>query len=151
MAALTYTSPTVGNLNSTEEPLVVTALDAIKNYPFDNGTYTPTLTNTTNVAASTASADTMYSRVGAIVTVGGMVNIDPTTASTNGELRISLPITSSFSASYQLAGVAAVVNNPGTATASINSLSGGSLARLQFNLASVAAQDWVFSFVYRII
>jgi hypothetical protein len=54
-----------------------------------SGTYTPTLTNITNVDASTAF-QLQYMRVGASVTVSGLVNIDPS-ASGAIDLRMSLP------------------------------------------------------------
>jgi hypothetical protein len=54
--------------------------------------YTPTLTNVTNVSASTAYP-TQYSRVGRIVTVSGQVDIEPTGAGAF-EVGISLPVTS---------------------------------------------------------
>lgn len=69
----------------------------------DSGTYTPTLTNTTNVAASTARQAT-WSRVGNTVTVAGQLDIDPT-ATGAVLLGISLPVASSFSTAYQLGGV----------------------------------------------
>ena len=68
------------------------------------GTYTPTLTNVANIAASTAYA-CQYIRVGNVVTVSGQVDIDPTAAATYTELDISLPIASAFTATNQLGGV----------------------------------------------
>src|SRR5439155_66361 len=44
-----------------------------------SGTYTPTLTNSVNVAASTAYT-CQYLRVGSVVTVSGQMDIDPTGA-----------------------------------------------------------------------
>jgi hypothetical protein len=54
-----------------------------------SGTYTPTLTNLTNIDASTAFK-LQYMRVGKVVTVSGIVNIDPS-ASGDIDLRMSLP------------------------------------------------------------
>lgn len=68
-----------------------------------SGTYTPTLTNTTNIGASTARLAT-YMRVGNTVTVAGQLDIDPT-ATGAVLLGISLPIASNFSTAYQLGGV----------------------------------------------
>jgi hypothetical protein len=69
-----------------------------------SGTYTPSLTNTTNIAASAVSGKWKYIRVGNIVHVFGSVTIDPTAA---GEivLGISLPITTNLAASTDLNGV----------------------------------------------
>lgn len=67
-----------------------------------SGTYTPTLTNTTNISASTARLAT-YVRIGNVVTVSGQVDIDPT--STGAVLLgLSLPIGTNFSTAYQLGG-----------------------------------------------
>jgi hypothetical protein len=57
-----------------------------------SGTYTPTLTNTTNIAASTAY-ECYYIRVGNMVNVSGRVGIDPTAAGSI-TLGVSLPISS---------------------------------------------------------
>jgi hypothetical protein len=72
------------------------------------GSYTPTLTNTTNVAASTAY--TLYwSLNGTKLTIWGEVDIDPTSASTLTVLGISLPtgFAICFSSTNDLAGTAA--------------------------------------------
>lgn len=70
-----------------------------------SGTYTPTLTNVTNVAASTAYS-CQYMRVGSVVTVSGIVDVDPT-ATGQTQLGISLPIASALpSAVTDVAGVA---------------------------------------------
>lgn len=76
--------------------------------PPANGTYTPTLTNTANVASSTASL-TQYYRIGNMVTVFGNVVIDPTTAAVNTEIQMSLPIASALSSSIQVGGAGASV------------------------------------------
>jgi len=68
-----------------------------------SGTYTPTLTNTTNIAASTAYV-THYMRVGNEVFVAGRVNIDPT-AGGLVRLGMSLPIASNFTATEDVGGV----------------------------------------------
>lgn len=69
-----------------------------------SGTYTPTLTNVTNVAASTAII-LGYLRVGNSVTVFGAVQIDPTAAGAI-ELGMTLPIASNFTSTSQCGGTA---------------------------------------------
>lgn len=68
-----------------------------------SGTYTPTLTDVTNLDASTAS-ECSYLRIGAIVDVACQVTYDPTSAAAL-EIGISLPISSTFSATSDLTGV----------------------------------------------
>lgn len=55
-----------------------------------SGIWTPTLTNTTNVSASTAYT-CQFSRVGDVITFSGRVAIDPTAAATT-VLGMSLPV-----------------------------------------------------------
>lgn len=69
-----------------------------------SGTYTPTLTNTTNITSSTSNADVRWVRVGNVVTVSGGVTVRPAGAGTC-VLGISLPIASSLAASNELSGV----------------------------------------------
>lgn len=71
-----------------------------------SGTYTPTLTNTTNVAASTAHT-MFYTRVGDVVHVAGEVDVDPTTAGLLTTVEISLPIASALTHADQLGGTGA--------------------------------------------
>lgn len=73
-----------------------------------SGTYTPSLTNTTNLAASTART-CMYIQVGNIVQVAGDIDVDPTSTG-NIVLGISLPIASNFTTVEDAAGTAGVVN-----------------------------------------
>ena len=75
-----------------------------------SSTYTPTLTNSTNVAASTTGS-CQYMRVGNVVTVSGQVSVDPTAAAVLTVLLISLPIASTFSSSRSAGGSAASVSN----------------------------------------
>lgn len=68
------------------------------------GTYTPTLTNVTNITSSTAY-QCQYLRVGNTVTVSGKVDIEITAAGIY-ELGMSLPIASNFGADEDCAGTA---------------------------------------------
>jgi hypothetical protein len=77
---------------------------ALENGKIDWGTYTPTLFNTTNVAASTASV-CQWMQVGKIVTVSGTFTVDPTSA-VQTVLGISIPVASNFSSFIQLGGTA---------------------------------------------
>ncbi len=68
-----------------------------------SGTYTPTLTNGTNVTSSTANNCT-YMRVGSVVTVYGTLSITQTLGNQPIELGISLPVASNFAAATDLNG-----------------------------------------------
>lgn len=67
-----------------------------------SGRWTPTLTNTTNVAASTAHL-CQYIRIGDEVLVSGVVEIDPTSAVAT-VLKMSLPIASDFQDTEDVSG-----------------------------------------------
>ena len=111
------------------------------------GTYTPTLTNVTNLDSSTAF-DAQYIRVGATVTVSGKVTIDPTAAAAT-ELGISLPVASNFGAVEDCGGVAfcTAVQQGGGITADITN----DRAALRFLANNTTAQEMCFVFSYQIV
>ncbi len=111
-------------------------------------TYTPTLTNVTNLDGSTAFT-CQYLRVNSVVMVSGKVNVDPTAAGpTATELGISLPVASNFSATEQCGGTAsgAIAQVGGIFADTANDR-----AALFFQATSTANAAMSFSFVYQII
>lgn len=115
-----------------------------------SGTYTPTLTNVANITASTA-ATTRYTRIGDIVSVYGVVDIDPTSATTVSQMTLSLPIASNFANASDCAGVAATGGVTGY-SGSIVAGTVGDVALLTFTTATdVASQTWGFTFGYTVI
>lgn len=74
-----------------------------------HGTYTPTITNTTNITNSTAYV-CQYLRVGNTVIVSGSVFLTFTAYATASEIGISLPIASNLAQAYQLAGTSCTGN-----------------------------------------
>jgi hypothetical protein len=134
---------------SISETAITTGSSAIGNV--FSGVYTPTLTNVTNIAASTAYTS-HYMRVGNVVTVSGRLNIDPTAATTASELGISLPIASAFTTLTECGGTGAIYST------STEVSSGGILAdaandRAAFRFVSggTAARDYAFTFTYKVI
>lgn len=106
-------------------------------------TYSPSLTNTTNVAASTAFTAN-YTRVGNVVTVGGAINIDPT-ATGNTVIGISIPVASNFTAQVDLGGVGS------SATGEVGSIVADSTndrATFQFTASNTANHTFSFMFMY---
>jgi hypothetical protein len=71
-----------------------------------SGTYTPTYTIGTGLDSITAYV-CQWLRVGNVVTVGGYVELNATTAGALAQFRASLPIASAFSSSVQCGGVGA--------------------------------------------
>lgn len=77
---------------------------------FESGTYTPTITNTTNVTASTAYLCT-YSRTDNTVTFSGQIDIDPTSASSSTILGMTIPVLSAFTTSRQCGGTFSAITS----------------------------------------
>lgn len=69
-----------------------------------SGTYTPTLTNNSNITTSTATT-AKYTRIGNIVTVSGSLYVDFTTSGFVS-VELSLPIASDLANDYDVSGTA---------------------------------------------
>jgi hypothetical protein len=116
-----------------------------------SGTYTPTLTNTTNIESSTAYV-CQYMRVGSVVTVSGKFDLDPTLGS-GCIMGISLPIASNFADSGQLAGMAMRDHNVGgsSPTASIQADTTNDRAILYHTASGITTAAFYFHFTYLIV
>lgn len=114
-----------------------------------SGTYTPTLTNTANVSASTAYQCQYYRQYG-VVTVSGRVDVDPTLTATTTKLELSLPIASDFLSEENCGGVAFCPTVSGMGAA-ILAEKNNNTAMIQFLSGDVANNAMYFSFTYRII
>lgn len=113
-----------------------------------SGTYTPTLTNVTNISASTAYV-CQYIRVGSVVTVSGKVDIDATAAGAV-ELGMSLPIASNFAAEENCGGVASCETS-GEDPMAIFADFTNDRATFQANKTGTSNHGHHFTFTYRII
>lgn len=114
-----------------------------------HGTYTPTISNTSNVSSSSVTTAWQYTRIGDVVTMGGQVSITPTAAGAVS-LNISLPIASNFAAAGNLAGSA---QNSTTSTI-YPYITGDSLndkASLLFTAPGTAAIVFSIFAIYRVI
>lgn len=113
------------------------------------GTYTPTLTNVTNVTSSTAK-NCQYSRSGNIVTVFGSLDVT-TTLAVATEVGISLPVASALAATTDANGVA----NASSAIATNGYLEADATsdrAALKFIGLSVSGAGTIFfSFSYTVL
>ena len=109
-AATAKTTPADGDLFSIVDSA---ASNVIKKITFANvkaevlatvtsGTWTPTLTNVTNVSSSTASVG-QYLRIGNVVTCSVYFDADPVTTGTT-QVDLTLPIASNFSSGIQCLG-----------------------------------------------
>jgi hypothetical protein len=134
-------------LESPNQSLGTTASPTFAN--IYSGTYTPTLTGTANVAASTPYLCGYY-RLGSTVTVFGRLDVDATAAApTVTSIGISLPIASNFSAPEQCGGagncITTVDRGPIYADAT------NDRAEFLFIATNTANAAYYFSFSYRVI
>lgn len=112
-----------------------------------SGTYTPTLTNTTNIASSTAFR-CQYMRVGNVVTVSGRVTIDPTASGTLTELSMTLPVNASLVDQEDLAGVFAGSGSGTGNCGNIRAETSTENALFQFIPDSGASRTYFFTFTF---
>jgi hypothetical protein len=115
----------------------------------DFGTYTPTLTNVANLDGSTAFL-CQWMRVGDIVTVAGVLSVDPTLNATSTQVDLSLPVPSNFSSGLEMGGTASAV--------AVAGMCGGFAADTTNNRASLifvsndtSNRAMSFSFTYLVI
>jgi hypothetical protein len=113
-----------------------------------SGTYTPTLTPSFNLDSATAKT-TMYTRIGNIVTVTGIMEINPTASSSVCLLDISLPIDpdNNFANLEEAAGVAGGLSY---ASGEINAKTTSKLVRLSIYSPVTTNNQISFSFSYRL-
>lgn len=111
-----------------------------------SGLYTPTLTNVTNLDASSAFA-CQYTVTGRVVTVSGRVDVDPTAAAAT-RLGMSLPVASNFSTIAHCGGVAFSSTGQGAA---ISADTANDRADFNFTATGTTNISMHFVFQYRII
>lgn len=153
---LTVTDDVVinGDLTAGSDANDVFTLNATPAGKLISNTYTPTLTALANVSASTSQI-CHYLRVGINVHVAGYINVDPTSANTATQIRISLPISSILTSQTDVAGVAAreIV---GAATAPIagyviaDEAPDNAAILLFVTDSDVASRRWYFQFMYEV-
>jgi hypothetical protein len=112
------------------------------------GVYTPTSTDVANLDASSVS-ECQWLRVGDVVTVSGLVLVDPT-APGDSQLRLTLPIPSAFDAPEQCSGVACCPTIAGQCAAIYADVASGE-AMMQWLAVDVTEQPMSFHFTYLVL
>jgi len=112
-----------------------------------SGTYTPTLYNVANVAASTAYV-CQYLRVGNVVTVSGQVDINVTTTALT-QLGISFPIASTIVGYTQCSGTAGARNV--NERSCVYGDATNTRAELTYTAVATGNEPWHFTFTYLIV
>lgn len=110
-----------------------------------SGTFTPTLTNVTNVAASTAY-EGQWMRVGNVVTFSGKVDIDVTGVGAT-ELGVSLPIASAMTVEQNLGGDA-ISAAAASLSAAIRADATNDRAAIVFTATSLTNDSYFFTLTY---
>ena len=113
------------------------------------GTYTPTLTNVANLDASTAFL-CRYTRTGDIVTVSGLVGVNPTLTATVTTLNLSLPISSGLTAVSQLSGVSFSPEVSGMGAAFFGDVT-NDRAVMEFVSNDIGSRAMYFIFTYQVL
>jgi len=118
---------------------------------FGDGTYTPSLTNTTNVASSSVNGDVLYLKVGDVVQVSGKITIQATAADTDTYLSMTLPIATNLTVTYALNGIGACVQ-AGELGESVAITGETTSEEAEFRLrpSVTASNAYVFNFTYRL-
>ena len=116
------------------------------------GVFTPTLTNTANVASSAlANGYCTYSQNNNIVTVGYSITVTPTLSATLTTMTIALPVTASSSVIPQnYVGSATAYQGATTTTSGVNTIGTTTTATVGFFPISAVAYQLCGTFQYRV-
>lgn len=113
-----------------------------------SGTYTPTITDSANTSARTAY-QSQWTRVGNVVTVSGVADVDPTNTLTITIIKITLPVTSNFSAAGNCRGTANCGVIAGQSAAILETTSYTSdFALMKWNTTDITNQPMSYTFIY---
>ena len=114
-----------------------------------SGKYTPTLTNSTNVASSAVNSNVFkYIRVGSTVNVSGWLTITATTANALTELELSLPIASNITSNEDVSGVASTLSG---GYGQVRENATNNTAKMYVQPTSTGNLVWYLEFSYVII
>lgn len=115
-----------------------------------SGTYSPTLTNATNLSAATLLR-AQWLRVGDIVTVSGAATADAVSAAnTITVLGVSLPVASSFTNSGDCAGAGQFSQGTSSAACGVQADAANNRASVVWASPSTAIGGLTFTFTYRV-
>ena len=115
-----------------------------------SGTYTPTLTPVSNIDGTPTVYESMWSRVGNVVTVSGMMDIDFTTGGGVSEVGISLPVVSNFTQTYHCLGAVGCEDDNAQSGVIIADTT-NDRASLRLEAANNAPVTLVYTFQYRVL
>lgn len=117
--------------------------------PTASGTYTPTISNQSNLDSAAMLGNCNYMRVGNMVTVSGIVTVDPTASGFVTSLEMTLPIASNLGAAADVSGTACAGGI--VQTGFIISSIANDHAQLNFVSTTTASENMAFTYLYEII
>ena len=112
--------------------------------------YTPTVSNTTNVTASTARSCHWF-RIDNEVHVAGVVSVQTTAGTTNTILSLSLPVSSTLGFNYDLTGTAIWGDASNAPVAAFVTVDASNNAKINWIAGSAATLDLRFEFTYEVL
>lgn len=142
-----FPTPKERDILAQDIPTATADADTVDGLHVAASTYTPALTNVTNVAASTAFL-CQWVQIGDMVTVSGRVDIDPTALGFI-ELGMALPVASNFASGLECGGTA--VAKLVTEALAISADTVNNRAVFQGVATDTANRAYSFSFTYRVV
>lgn len=115
-----------------------------------SGTYTPTSSNQTNLAANPTMTKAQWFRVGNVVTVSGRFIADPTLAATSTSFEIDPPVESIFAKKEDCSGVAFCGTVAGMGAAIYGENTNNTVFFLWVS-SDIISQTWSYTFTYEVI
>lgn len=115
---------------------------------FSSSTYTPTLTNVTNLAASTTHS-AQWIQLGTTAIVSGQAEVSPTAAAST-VLGISLPVASNLANTNECAGAAFCPTVAGQGAAILGDAT-NNRAQMEWIAVNTANRSMYYIFMYRVI
>jgi hypothetical protein len=115
-----------------------------------SGTYTPTLTNGTNVSSS-SSAVCQWLRVGNTVTVSGRISVTHPSGVTPTDIGVSFPVASAITLAIQCAGTAVSSDTVSTLAGEVYGDATNDRATILYTSASAGANALTFQFTYLVV
>jgi hypothetical protein len=125
-----------------------TAPGALTNLGVTTGTYTPTAAGIANITAL-AVYSAVWIRVGDVVIVSGLVDVDPTAVGVT-QFSLTLPVASNFGSGVQASGLTNCGQDPERA-GTVNAIASTSLVLVGFTAGSGVNATSAYQFIYRVI
>ena len=130
--------------------LVTDSSGVVTNSPLVSSNYTPTISDTSNIAATT-SPFAYYTQLGSIVTVFGGLNVDATTDGVLCSLDVSLPVASDFTSPAQLRGFFGANAYPDVGMGVMTADTTNNRAEVTFMPGGTGSNAYSFQFMYRVV